>query len=320
MRFLSKLKSHKLSKILSAAAIGGTLFFGSGDALAADDTSAMWAFRESYLSTSSDTRSFSQMITFFGGTVFKADITADSQILRDASMRIKGIANWSYTSPQTKQTTNFNIPFYITQDNNSDITLYVQRNRKWSKIMLPGFPGEIANALKANDMNVMQKNIQAVKSVEIFKDTDTQRIMRIVVDGDYVAELLDKYDAQNSDSAAMNRNLKKAFLDNDVLITWTVNKQTNKTAAASIELTDLMRSYARGMLADSAAGTVKLTQEEMSLLDAIGYYSEFHYSLSYSGTVDEKDERLEPPANVIKAPVNENVLDDLERDMVAVVK
>lgn len=320
MKFFEKLKSRKLSKILSGVALSGMLFFGSGDALAADSSDAMWAFRESYLSVSTNTRSFNQMITFFGGTVFKADINADSQILRDASMRIKGVANWSYTSPQTNRTTNFNIPFYITQDGNSDVTLYVQRNKNWSKIMLPGFPGALANVLKTNDLNVMQENLKAVKSVEIFKETDVQRIMRIVVDGNYVANLLDKYEDQSSDSAAMNRNLRKAFVENNVLITWTVNKQTNETAATTIELTDLMRSYARGMLADSAAGTLKLTQEEMSLLDAIGYYSEFHYSLSYGGTVDENDESLNPPANVMKAPVNDGVLDDLESDMVAVVK
>lgn len=317
MRFLEKLKSRRLSKLMAAAVVGGSLFFGGSDALAAGaNSNEMMMFREAYLSVPPDNRSFDQMISFFGGTVFKADITAESQILRDASIRIKGVANWTYTSPSTKQTTNFNIPFYIAQNGNNDITMYVQRNRRWSKIILPGFPSALANAFKTNDMTVMQENMKAVKDVEIFKDDATQRIMRVVVDGDYVSGLLEKYDDQSSDAAIINRNLKKAFTDNDVLITWTVDKNKNKTVTVVVELTDLMRSYARGLLEDSAAGKVKLNQEEMALLDSIGYYSEFHYSLSYNSGIGD----LNLPANAANAPENENALDDLERDMVAVVK
>ena len=164
MKFLEKIKSRKLSKILATALIGGSFLFGSGDVSAANDNSdAMMKFREAYLTTETGTRSFDQMLTFFGGTVFRADITADSQILQDASMRISGTANWSYTSPETKQTTNLSIPFYIAQNGNSDITMYVQRNRKWSKIMLPGFPSALANALKSNDPKIAQENMAAVK-------------------------------------------------------------------------------------------------------------------------------------------------------------
>lgn len=317
MKFFEKLKSRKLAKVLSAAAVGSMLFFGSGDALAAPGDDGMTEFRQSYLASAPDNRAFRQFISFFGGTVFQADVNSDGIVLNDGSMRIGGTLNWSYTSPQTKQTKNLSIPFYVTQNGGGDMNLFVQRNRQWSKMALPGFPSAIANALKSTDPAVMQQNMQAVKEVEVFKDDASQRILRIVVDGKYAAGLLDKYSDANADGANANRNLKKAFQENDALITWTVNKKTGKTVTMLIELTDIMRSFARGMLADSAAGTVKLSQEEMSLLDAIGYYSEFHYSLTYQ---DNSDSSIDAPSNVTSAPENDSVLDDLADEIVNVVK
>ena len=140
--------------------------------------------------------------------------------------------------------------------------------------------------------------------------------MRIVIDGDYVANLLAKYDNPTSDSAIMNSNLKKAFIDNDVFITWTVDKNKNQTVTATLELTDLVRSYARGMLDDSAAGKIVLNKEEMALFDSIGYYSEFHYSLTYGSG----DKDLNMPAGAANASENDTVFEDLAKDMVAVVK
>lgn len=315
MKFFEKLKSRKLSKVLSAAAVGGMLFFGSGDALAAANPDGMTEFRQSYMASPPDNRAFNQFISFFGGTVFQADINSEGLILNDASMRMKGTANWSYTSPQTKQTTNFSIPFYIVQNGTGDMNLFVQRNRTWSKVALPGFPSALANAFKSTDPATVQENMKAVKSAEVFKDDARQRILRLVIDGNYAAGLLEKYDSQNNE--AVNRNLKKALQENDAFITWTIDKQTGKTLTTVIELTDVMRSFARGMLADSAAGTVKLSQEEMHLLDAIGYYSEFHYSLSYKETADPS---IDAPSSVMNAQTNNSVFDDLAKDMVSVVK
>ena len=317
MSFLEKLKSRKLSKLMAAAVVGGSFLFGGGDALAATNTDGMFQFRQSYLAAPPDNRAFRQVISFFGGTVFQADINSEGLILSDASMRMSGTLNWTYTSPKTKQTKNISMPFYIMQDGDSDMSLFVQRNRKWSKMALPGFPSALANAFKTTDPTIMQENMKAVKEAKIFKDDANQRILQLVIDGDYAADLLAKYDDKNADGAIANSNLKKALRENDAFITWTVNKNTGKTVTTVIELTDIMRSFARGMLDDSAAGKVKLTQEEMSLLDAIGYYSEFHYSITYH---DDADSSIDAPANVMKAAENDSILDDLADEMVAVVK
>jgi hypothetical protein len=315
MKFLEKLKSRKLSKILSAAAVGGMLIFGGNVQAAEND---MQTFRDSYLSTAEDSRHYNQIATFFGGTVFKADINAQGSILSDASLNMAGTIDWSYTSPRTKQTTNLSIPFYIAQSGDNDMVLYVQRYRRWNKITLPGFPAALASAIKANDLKTLQENAQAVKDVEIFKEDVDQRIMKLVIDGKFVASLLDKYNDQNSTGAEINRNLKKSLAENDIYCTWTFDKRKKETKTVSIDLTDLMRGYARSVLDESAAGTIKLEPEEKSLLDAIGYYSEFHYSLSSVGAIDKKI--LTPPSSALNAQENDAVFDDLLNDMTAVVK
>ena len=78
-----------------------------------------------------------------------------------------------------------------------------------------------------------------------------------------------------------------------------------------------MCSFARGMLDDSAAGKVKLSQEEMALLDEICYYSEFHCFLTYQ---DSADPSIYALSNATNSSENDNALDDLANDMVSVVK
>lgn len=314
MKFLEKLKSRKLAKVLSAAAVGGMLLFGNGgDVQAAND---IQSFRESYTGVPSGDRYFNQIITFFGGTVFKADVTAQGAISKDNSLNIGGTLNWSYTTPRTKQTTNLSIPFYLAQTGDNDMTVYVQRYGKWNKIILPGFPGAISTILKANDGATLQANAQAVKSAETYSEDANQKVMKLIVDGNYIANVLSKYDNQNGDEV-IHRNLKKAFQSNDIQCTWTYDKKKKSTVTATIEFTDVMRSYARSLLDESAKGLVKLDKSEMDLLASIGYYSEFHYAM----TMHEKPgENLYPTPQALNAPENDNVFDDLESDMVAVVK
>jgi hypothetical protein len=319
MKFLEKLKSRKLAKVLSAAAVGGMLLFGnSGDASASPE--GMKAFEESYMSVRSDDRVFAQVVSIFGYTVFKADLAADGQVMSNGSMRMRGNANWSYTSPRTKQTLNFNIPFYITQQGRGDVVFYGQNDDgTWTRTMLPGFPAVIANVLKTNDPATLRENMKAVKDVNIFRDDADKRILQVTVSGKYIADLLAKYEAPFSDSPDIDRNLRKAFNEKDLLINWTIDKKVNKTYMAVIELTDVMRAYAQSFLKESAAGVVKLDTAEIELLEAVGYYSEFQYALSYKDDKGSAGDGLTPPAAIAKAPVDPDAFDEIEDDMIAVI-
>lgn len=316
MSIFKTLKSRKLAKVLCAAVAGGMLFFGSGDALAADN-SAMANFKSSYIDTPTDNRPFRQMVTFFGGTVFKADVNSTGQIFQDSSLRMSGTIDWQYTNPKTKQTDNIQFPFYVAQTGKNAMTIYVQRGTSWGKMTLPNVPVALAETLKTNDPATLQANVKGVKAVEMFKDDAKQQIMKVTIDGKYIAGIIQQ-SASESDNATFVRNLEKALQTEDVVCTWTTDKDTHQTITAVFELTDLMRTCAKNVLADSAAGKVVLTEEEMALLDAIGYYSVFHYSVNYyepGRTVD-----LSMPAGAVDAPTNNKMFSDLFSDMTKVVQ
>lgn len=325
MKILEKIKSRKLSKILVAVVASGALVFGAGN-LAEADSNADFTFKQAYLSAPQDNRAFVQNIDFFS-TTFHADITSQGKILRDGSMQMNGNISWNYTNPSNNLTVNKNMPFYITQGN-AEITLYIQRAGKWNKFLLPGIPAGFANALKSNDISTLQENLKAVKDVELFRENSVQQIFNITLDGKYIADLMEKY-SKNQNTADLSaaeltaqtnfsRNLQAALQQTDVICTWTFDKVKNRTVTAVIDFTDLMRTYAKNILDESAAGKIVLTDEERMLMDTIGYYSEFHYSASYLN--EETGTNYAPTSAAKKAALNNNIFNDLIREMTSTVK
>lgn len=325
MKLLDKLKSRRLPKFLAAAAVSGAVIFGGNSAVDADSNS-MWAFKEAYLSAPVDNRIFHQGVVFFG-TTFHVDVEAQGQILRDASMRMAGSMNWEYTNPSNNLTSTNNVPFYIEQAGD-DMTFYVQRRGKWSKFSLPGMPVGIANAMKSTDIATLQENLKAVKDAELFRENDAQQIFNVTLDGKYLAELLQTYDTQQ-DTTALSaeevaaqkiffHNLGAALQATDIVVTWTVNRQNGETISTVMDLTQLMRAYARHVLDEAAVGGVVLSEEDRMLMETIGYYSEFHTSKSYAGVNLKLN--MTPPAAARKATVNNNIFQDFLREITTTVK
>ena len=326
MKFWEKIKSRKFKKTLAAVAASGILFFGANNVSAAPADNADFEFRQAYLSLVNDIRTFDQSIVFFG-TTFHVDISSQGQILRDNSMRMSGNINWAYTNPTTKQTSNNNIPFFMTHLNN-EMMLYVQRNNKWSRFILPNIPADFVDAVKSNDISILEENLKAVKSVEIFRDTNSQEIFNITLDGQYLAERLKEY-GKKTDTTQFSaeelteqtnffRNLENAFQKTDVVCTWTVDKDQNATLTAVVDLTPVMRAYAESVLDEAAEGKITLSDEDRLLMETIGYYSEFHYSMSSSKITNTQ--ALTPPAAARKAAVNNNIFQDFLKDMTTSVK
>ena len=314
MSFVKKLHLRRLAAV---AAVGGTIFFGGNAVVnAAPSTDGMWAFREAYTSQKENTRVFEQDMTLIT-TNFHLDIDSKAQVLPDGSFRMGGQFNWTYTNLKKNYSTNKTVPFYIEQIND-EMTLYVQRYGKWSKMLLPGLPSGIALLWKGNDPTVANGIMNAVKNVEVIKDTPDMRIMNVTLDGVKLAELFE----QNSQSTFANlsgnalaeqkeifQRWLAAFKANDITFSWTINKPSWKTATASFDLTPIIRAYARYVLDESAAGKVVLTDEERDLLDAIGYYSELR---SYSTEIAPKEDNfVNVPPNLSAAPENDNSINDI---------
>ena len=323
MKFFGK---TKLRHLAAGLAVGGSLFFGGNAQVgAAPNSEDVWAFREAYTAQVADTRVFEQDMTLIAPT-FHLDVDSRAQILTDGSFRMGGNFTWTYTNLKKNYSTNNTIPFYIEQIDN-DMTLYVKRRNRWSKMSLPGLPSGIAILWKTTDPARTNEIMNAVKAVEVLKDTPDMRIMNVTLDGAKLATLLEK------NSQATFANLKgsalaeqkemfnrwlAAFKETDITFSWTVNKPSWTTATAAFDLTPIMRAYARYVLDESAAGRVVLTDEERDLLDAMGYYAELRsYTTNLKPT---KDNFINVPSALNNARENDDSLNDVFREMTTVVE
>ena len=326
MKFLDKLNLRRFTKLAAVVTVSGSLIFGGNAvASAATEDDGVAAFREAYLGQINATRMIDQDLTLIAPN-FHLDLDSKGQVTADGVMRMSGTFTWTYTNLQKNYSTNSNIPFYIEQVNN-EMTLYVQRGGKWNKMLLPGLPAGIATIWKSSETHMLRDNIDAVKKVQLLKDTPNMRVMNVTLDGNKVAALLEKNsqgsfanisgDELTEQKEIFNRWMT-AIRANDITFAWTVNKPDWTTVTAAFDLTDIMRAYSRYVLDESAAGRVVLTDEERDLLDAMGYYAELK---AYTSYVSPKKEMLiSLPANLNKAPENDNALDDIFAEMTTVVE
>lgn len=325
MKFFDKINLRRFTKAAAIAAVSGSLIFGGNAAVnAAPVEDGMWAFREAYVTQKPITRTFSQSFTLFSPN-FHLDMDSKAQVFQDGAMRMGGDLTWTYTNTKRNYSTNNKIPFYIEQIDN-EMNLYVKRINRWNKMLLPGLPAGIALMWKTTDPALLKQNMNAVKAVNILRDTDTLRVMEVTLDGGKVADILEKNsnltfsgisgDALKEQQEIFQRWLA-AFRSTDITFTWSVQKPSWETSSAVFDLTNIMRAYSRHVLDESAAGRVVLTDEERDLLDAMGYYSELK---AYTTALDPRVAHpVNLPADVKAAQENDNALDDIFHEMTTVV-
>ena len=325
MKFLEKLNLRRFAKVAAVAAVSGTLLFG-GDNVVSADSAGMQAFREAYMAQRADTRLVDQDLTLISPN-FHLDIDSKAQVNANGVFLMSGELAWTYTNLQRNYSTNSNIPFFIEQAGNAELKLYVKRAGRWSYMLLPGLPAGVATLWKTTDFQMIRQNLDAVKDVEIIKDTADMRIMRVTLDGQKIAAIIEQNaessfaklsgDVLNQQKEIFNRWMT-AIRANDITFSWTVNKPDFETVTAAFDLTDIMRVYSRYVLDEAAAGRVVLADEERDLLDAMGYYAELK---SYTTHIKPRDEiMVQMPSDLVGAPENDNALDDIFYEMTTVVQ
>lgn len=325
MKFFDKLNLRRFAKVAAVAAVSGTLLFG-GSATVSADSAGMSAFREAYLAQFENTRMVDQDLTLISPN-FHLDIDSKAQANADGSFMMSGELAWTYTNLKRNYSTNSQIPFYIEQRGSDELKLYVQRRGRWSYMILPGLPAGIVTLWKTSDMSMLSQNLDVVKDVEVIKDTADMRVMKVTLDGQKIAARLEK-NAESSfaklsgDALTEQRETFKrwttAISANDITFSWTVNKPNFETITAAFDLTEIMRSYCRYVLDESAAGRVVLSDEERELLDAMGYYAELR---SYTTHVKPRsDIYIQFPSDLATAGENDNALDDIFYEMTTVVQ
>ena len=138
MKFFDKLNFRRFAKVAAVATVSGILFFGGTADAATNQDEGMAAFREAYFGQMAATRVVDQDLTLISPN-FHLDMDSKAQLGTDGVMRMSGNLAWTYTNLKRNYSTNSNIPFYIEQSGN-EMTLYVQRRGRWSKMLLPGLP------------------------------------------------------------------------------------------------------------------------------------------------------------------------------------
>ncbi|MBR1647331.1 MAG: hypothetical protein IJ685_11225 [Selenomonadaceae bacterium] len=326
MKFFDKLNLRRFAKVATVAAVSGSIFFGGTDVVSAD-SAGMNAFREAYLGQRADVRIVDQDLSLISPN-FHLDIDSKAQVNANGVLLMSGELAWTYTNLKRNYSTNNQIPFFIQQDGNNEMKLYVRRLGRWSYMQLPGLPAGIAALWKSTDNSMLRNNLDAVKDVELLKDTADMRVMKVTLDGKKIAAVLEK----NAEGSFANISDEKfrdqqrevftrwmtAIRDNDITFSWTVNKPDWETVTAAFDLTDIMRAYSRYVLDQAAAGEITLTDEERDLLDAMGYYAELK---SYTTYISPKKEvYVQVPSDLVGAPENDNSLDDIFYEMTTVVQ
>ena len=292
-------------KLLTALLAGSLLIGGNAQADSLD------SFKEAYLATPVDNRAFNETVEFFGKN-FHGELTGTSFILRDATLKMSGNITWQYTNPNTLATTEENnMPFYIGQDGDV-MTMYVSRSGRWSRFNLPAVPVALANALKTTDITILQQNMSAVKSVEIVRENSEQRVMNVNLDCKKCAELLRSYNGnlEKSEKDFMD-HLSDGLQNTDVTVSWTVDKKTWRTVSATVNLTDVMRAYAKDILDDAAKGEIVLSADDRAFYESLGYFAELHSRAAYYNA----DANAQPqfPAGASSARNNPDVFSDLDK-------
>lgn len=304
-------------KIVAAVGCGLLLWSGSPAIAAETQQDAMGLYKEAYMANINDERVAAANIDLFGSN-YHWELDANGKVLMNGIMHWRGSMSWDYTDKSTKQTSHEDIPFYVAQENGL-LTIYSQRQGKWSKISLPGVPPELANAWQSSAADYLADSLEAIKSVTITKDTDTQQALRIVTDAGKLTQTMQKYSQSNSKLSEKEQQAQqeffeqmvKGFAGTEVTTDWVVDKATHKTITLSTDLTPLIRGYARGVIKEMEAGKVKLNNEEREMMDSLGYYSELKFYLTYAG-VDQNDD-LAVPAEVSQNAVDMMNMADIEK-------
>ncbi len=303
-----------MSKIFDAARIfvAGIFLFGiliGGNAKAAE-LDAMQIFRETVMETAKkDDRVFHQDIFFVvPSAVSELDFFASTA---GDKLNVAGEFGFWLTAPDGSPVEN-EVPFYIAQGADN-VTLYFQTDKKWKKMTTPLKASQLTDIFNVNAQAV-EEQIALVKEVQILRETDSQRMFLVKIDGKKLAEkikaVLDTNAENPTDpqiSAIKNQivgYIDTGFQNADIWYTWSVDKMNWRTVTVSANLSNLIQSVAQAVLNDTSAPIPAPFNE---MLETLAYFSEFKAYTTYLN--DEARSRLEIPKKVLKAKEVESFTD-----------
>jgi len=301
----------KLKKLLAGALICGSMFAcGCNDNYCHADAKS--DFSAAYLASPTDNRILLSGLNVIG-PYFHGDLDGKGQMLSDGTFSWEGKLTWFFTDKASNQTKEENIPLYIEQRNGS-MALWAYRGNVWNKFMLPGIPAGLAAGVKSTDSKTLQANLGAVKKVDELTEENGNKKVRVTLDGDKVASLIGSYAGSVSgDQAVFINRLKAAFEKTDITVDWDYNKAKNETVTLNVNLTPVVRAYAKAVLDERAAGKITLNDLDLKYYEAMGYFAETPLYISIIGVANQNP--IMAPANLSAARSNSAVFDDIKKDI-----
>lgn len=307
----------KLKKLFSALMVGGALF-----ACCCDDSysycsaDAMSDLKAAYIASPSDNRTFNSGLNLFG-PYFRADVSGNGCVVKDGTFAWEGKLDWMFTDSKSNNTQNETIPMYIEQHSNT-LSVYAYRGGAWNRLSLPPIPTALIATIKSDDTNVLANNLNAVKSAEVVDEQANTKKIRVHLDGDKLASIVEanSKNAVGEQAVVMNR-LKNALDNTDLTVEWDYDKSKHQTITLSVNLTPVVRAYAKGVLDEMAAGKIKLSDEDKNYYAALGYYAEapFYFSL-----IGERNQNVMTPSGLNGARNNGAVFSDIKKEIATTPK
>ena len=294
----------------------------SGKAMAAQ--ADVQAFQNAYLQSMADAKGYHFELLFQGPT-FQSNVIADGQLWKDGSAVAEGKLSWGYTDLATGQSQQKDMPFYA-ERTGPVVTFYGQRNGKWQKENIMESFSWLLDAVGSEDRDTKLKYAATVKNVQTEDLGNGQVRMQVTFDGKALAGVKDKairdriatMSGQDQQDALASVNyLNTALSQCDPTCTWTIKKDTGKTAILTADLTEVMRNYAKAVLQDSYDSKISLTKEETDFLAAIGYYYNLQFYLVRN---DDNAKQVVIPAAVKNGTQDSNIFAEEESEVVTALK
>lgn len=292
-------KFVKISKRAVSLLAAGLFLLPVNTHAAPSPQEAQETFQAAWQTAIRDTRLMSAQLTF-ASPCLQLDFQGLGRTLPDGSTKWAGTAHWAYTEPQSKESSQEDIPFYLEQTDKS-LTIYAQREGKWSKLTMPGLPASVTNILKTQEAALLQENIAALKSIAIVQQKGSQQHIRVTFDAGKISQIAKKYGLvpANSPEASYMDILEKALANTDLTADWWVDSTTHETISTSMDLTPLLRAGLQAALQEMNKTPGKIEAGQLELLESLGYASELKFSMTTQGL--KQDTNLDVPEGIRKA-------------------
>ena len=291
-----------------------------GKALAAED--GLQDFRDAYFPSMKDSRPF-RLDLMFNGPTFQANTLLTGRAWPDGASVAQGSLSWGYTDMDTLTTKQVNIPLYA-ERSGGVISLYGNRDGAWQHDNVLAGITWFLDVLATDDRAIKNRYAETVKSVTSTKEGANLLRMDILIDGAKLAAIdvsSDRLQAlppqEKAEAEYFIRYFNAAAAANDLKVIWTVNKDTGETVTVAMDLTEIMRGYAKAVLEDSYQGIITLTPEETAFLASIGYYCNLHAYLS--STKDSSAIPTAIPADVKRGAAEHEFLKDATQEIISIV-